>query len=651
MPSEDETRPARPPVPEGGSGASRSFLFLQGPASDFFEQVARALLKRGHRVHRINLHLGDRMVWHLPATSFRGRPSEWRRFIARVMERHAVTDLVLMCPSRPYHVVAEEEARARGITVFCTDLGYLRPDWLTLELDGMTSWSRLPRAPQAVRDLAAQFAPPDLAPRFPTPFALLAITNIIYNLAELIGRPLYPHYRRHAIFHPLAEGAGWAATFVHRAFGAERERARLEGAADSYFLFALQLATDFQLRVHSPYADQRDAIRDVLASFAAHGTGHRLVLVVHPLDNGLIGWRGFAMRLAAGLGVADRVVVLHGGMNGPILRRASGLITINSTVGLSALQEGVPVKVLGNAVFDIAGMTSQAPLDSFWNDPPPPDPALVQDFVRAVAGTTQIKGGYFRREAKAAAVAAFTHRLVQGLPALPPRSRPAGVPRLRGALRGIAITGAAHGIGLALARAYARPGTLLCLIDTDADRLATAADDCRRRGAEVQPVRIGTQDIPALRIAMEALGRAALVDTVIACLEPAATPRPEVEAPALAAVHALAEPLCRHGGGRIALITPRALLAAHGEALRRHLGENGVAVSVACPGFMEAAAPGARAITADRAAELICRAVTAGRPLVALPRMLPLPALAGRTALFISRSPPPERTAIRSAPP
>jgi capsular polysaccharide export protein len=54
-----------------GSGALpdglRSFLFLQGPQSYFFERVGRALIARGHRVHRVNLNLGDRLFWRLSA--------------------------------------------------------------------------------------------------------------------------------------------------------------------------------------------------------------------------------------------------------------------------------------------------------------------------------------------------------------------------------------------------------------------------------------------------------------------------------------------------------------------------------------------------------------------------------------------------------
>ena len=64
-------------------GRQRSFLFLQGPISNFFDQLGRALIARGHRVNRINLHFGDQLFWRLPAMHYRGRLENWRPFIAR----------------------------------------------------------------------------------------------------------------------------------------------------------------------------------------------------------------------------------------------------------------------------------------------------------------------------------------------------------------------------------------------------------------------------------------------------------------------------------------------------------------------------------------------------------------------------------------
>jgi capsular polysaccharide export protein len=400
--------------------ATRSFLFLQGPQSLFFERVGRALMARGHRVQRINLNLGDRVFWRLPATAFRGRFEQWPDFVARIIDDHAVTDLLVHGDCRPYHAAAAEVARQRNVAVLATDLGYVRPGRLTLEADGMTSRSRFPREPAAIRALAAEFPEPDLTPRFPTPLHVLALHDVAYNLAMIPGRALYPHYRHHGLYHPLVEYrarvtglprqvATWRSTV--------RAKRRLAAEPGSYFLFPLQLAGDFQLRVHSPFGDARDAVRLVIRSFADSGSDRRLAIVGHPLDEGLIDWRRLVTRAKL-----DRVVYLRGGIPDPLLAGAAGVVTINSTVGLTALRLGIPVKTLGTAIYDVAGLTHPGDLAGFWRDPLPPDGDLLAAFLRALIGATQVEGGYYTRASQAQALPAFVERLEQGVYPLPARS-------------------------------------------------------------------------------------------------------------------------------------------------------------------------------------------------------------------------------------
>src|SRR5262249_10009036 len=258
-----------------------------------------------------------------------------------------------------------------------------------------------------------------------------------------------------------------------------RLQERLRAEPGSYFIFPLQLPTDFQIRAHSPFSDAREALREVIASFAKSGSRRSLVVAVHPLDNGLIDWCGLTRGLARRYEAGDRVVAFAGGVPGEILCHAAGIGTI-------ALGSGVPVKVLGNAVFDIPGLTSQQTLDAFWHEPEPPDQQLTHDFLRALIGATQIKGGYYTRAAQRAAIAGFVARLEGGLHKLPPLgTAELAERRVREPRRTVAITGLADAGGLAFARASARPGVRLLLIDA-ADMLSGAAGDCRRRGAVVE---------------------------------------------------------------------------------------------------------------------------------------------------------------------
>jgi capsular polysaccharide export protein len=321
---------------------------------------------------------------------------------------------------RPYHIVAADEARTRGIGVFVTDLGYVRPDWLTLEQGGLTGQSHFPRDPEAIRAFAEEFPEPDLEPRFAAPFRLLAACDVVYNAAMVLGRPFYPHYRRHGIYHPFAEYAGWAWNAPRRLLtrhATVAAKTRLAAEPEGYFLYPLQLATDFQLRTHSPFTDAREALRTVLDSFAESGGRRRLVVIGHPLDEGLINWRRIILDRRC-----DRILFLDGGVTNALLANAAGVVTVNSTVGLTALRLGVPVKALGSAIYDVPGLIHMGDLAGFWPDPRPPDHDFVAMFLRAVIGATQVKGGYHARAAQKHAIPVFAQRLENGLFPTSPRS-------------------------------------------------------------------------------------------------------------------------------------------------------------------------------------------------------------------------------------
>ncbi|CAN7214733.1 capsule biosynthesis protein [Pararhizobium sp. LjRoot238] len=397
--------------------STRVFLFLQGPSSPIFAKIAARLEAQGHRCFRINLNPGDQIFWRRKgAYNYRGRGGEaWRAYAGSFMDRHAVTDLVLLGEERAYHQLAIAAAKDRNIAVCVIEMGYLRPDWLTLERGGMSSNSHFPADPQQIVDAARALPEPDWKRHYTQSFLAEATYDLLYNLPNVFLWFLFPHYRRHALFHPLAEYAGWV---MRLAGSGRRDRAAsqlvdrfLEGGKP-FFVYPLQLQTDFQLRAHSPYNDQREAISQILTSFARHaGRNTQLIVKIHPLDNGLINWRKHVADLAAKLNVSERVHVLDGGNLNALLERALGTVTVNSTVGLHAIQLGKPVKVLGAAVFDIAGLSDQAPLEQFWSAPRPPEARLRTAFFRLLAATIQVRGNFYSGDGTDAGATAIAERL------------------------------------------------------------------------------------------------------------------------------------------------------------------------------------------------------------------------------------------------
>jgi len=188
----------------------RSFLFLQGLATRFFERLGRALLSRGHRVYRVNFNGGDRAFWRLPgAVDFCARAQEWPGFFERLIVERAVSDVILFGDCRPLHRAAIRVAKSRGLRVYVVEEGYFRPDWITFEEGGVNGYSSLPGDPAWYREQARSLPPWRDPPRMPGSFRRRAVEDVIYGFASITGARRFPHYATHRPYHRLVEYAGW----------------------------------------------------------------------------------------------------------------------------------------------------------------------------------------------------------------------------------------------------------------------------------------------------------------------------------------------------------------------------------------------------------------------------------------------------------
>ncbi|NTV96354.1 MAG: capsular biosynthesis protein [Thiobacillus sp.] len=394
----------------------RAFLFLQGPSSPFFARIAAGLEARGHVTYRINLCVGDQLFWRRPgAINYRGRLAGWPAYIAGFLDRHGITDLVLLGEQRDHHKLAIAAARARGIRVAVTDFGYLRPDWIILERDGMSAHSRFPRDPATILELAATCPKAALERLYEDSFWGMALSEMAYHLTSHFLWFLFPHYRSFKVENPLLAylGTGWR--MLTGRGRTRRSAAVLAGLATDrapYYLFPLQMENDFQIRAYSPYPDMATPIAEVIASFAGHADpACHLLVKVHPWDPGLRNWRRLVERLASAHGVAGRVHYLDGGSLYAMIRRSRGMVTVNSTSGLQALAMDAPVTVLGEAVYDVPGLTFQGSLDDFWHQAVAPDQRLRDAYLDAMAACIQVRGVFYREPGLGAAVNEAVTRL------------------------------------------------------------------------------------------------------------------------------------------------------------------------------------------------------------------------------------------------
>lgn len=178
------------------------------------------------------------------------------------------------------------------------------------------------------------------------------------------------------------------------------------------FLLPLQLSGDYQIRNHSPFPDMPSAAAFVLESFAAHAPYDASLLIkAHPLDSSFFNWNRFIQRRARRLGIADRVHFLDGGDLDELAAKAEGMVVVNSTSATLALAAGTPVCTLGDAIYNIPGLTFDGHLDDFWTDPEPPLPGLYGAFRRVIVDRCLVRGGLASQSAVNTLVQSMTDKL------------------------------------------------------------------------------------------------------------------------------------------------------------------------------------------------------------------------------------------------
>jgi capsular polysaccharide export protein len=365
-------------------------------------------------VHRINLAGGDRYDWPKGSTNYRGTMSAWPMFFDRYVRAHRITDLVLYGDCRPVHQVAVRMAKLRGVRVFVFEEGYIRADWMTLERDGVNGHSAFDRDPELIL-AASRWLPeiPELEP-ITANFRRRARDSYWHYHHVVTGRLQFPFYRTHRSHSIIGEGIGWLFKFSRRR---RRARQAIEALAaiegKPYVLFPLQLTGDYQIRAHSPFGSMPQAVDYVLESFAEHAPVEQYLLVKeHPLDASWINWRAYLRRRARRLGIEDRVLCIEGGDLQMLSTSAVGMVCVNSTSGTLALETGIPVVVLGNAVYDVPGVTHQSGLDSFWRNPERPDRELYAAFKKALHAKCLVRGGLASASATATLVQNSVERLL-----------------------------------------------------------------------------------------------------------------------------------------------------------------------------------------------------------------------------------------------
>ena len=401
----------------------RMFLFLQGPHGPFFSQLACALESYGHATNQIGFNQGDKIFWANKRSfiPFTLPIHAWSGFLQREFREKQITDLVIYNDTRPFHKTAIQAAHAKGINVHIFEEGYLRPYWITYERDGSNGNSKL-------MSLAQSAVVPDYLTRDPDPVPAPChwgdmrehiFYGAVYHWCILCANRQFPNFTSHREISIRKE---FRLHLKQLVFTPARIAARfwanltLKCGTFPYHLILMQLQHDSAFQNHSPFKTNASFLELTLRSFANNAPPHQhLVIKAHPLEDGRSEIAYHLRRLGTKFGINRRIHYLPGGKLAHVLDPALSVVTVNSTAGQQALWRGIPVKTLGQAIYNHDKFISKQSLDAFFAHPKAPNLQAYKAFRNFLLQTSQIAGGFYSKAGRQQAIAQLAKKMFHPL--------------------------------------------------------------------------------------------------------------------------------------------------------------------------------------------------------------------------------------------
>ncbi|EHA2962095.1 capsule biosynthesis protein, partial [Campylobacter coli] len=308
-------------------------------------------------------------------------------------------DAILMYNDcRIIHAKAIKVAKELGIEIWIFEEGYLRPYCITFEKDGVNANSSLPRDKNFY--LSCNILTKESIKEIPGGFKFMAFSTFLYWLFSFLLAPFFNNKLHHRTLYPF-EFLFWFRSLYRKylyKFTEKKLNQKIYSLEKKYFLAILQVYNDTQIKYHYKKSIE-EFIEELILSFANHARAKSyLIFKHHPMDRGYRNYSKLINELSQKYHVEGRILYVHDTYLPTLLKKALGCITINSTVGLSAILEGCPTKVCGNAFYNFEGLAYPKKLQFFWREAHAykPNPSLVINFKNYLLNTNQFNGNFYK---------------------------------------------------------------------------------------------------------------------------------------------------------------------------------------------------------------------------------------------------------------
>ncbi len=349
-------------------------LLLQGPVGPFFKCLQKFLNENEYDAWRVCFNPGDTLFSNRKKRiNFLGNPLEWETWLRDFLSVAKFDKIVFFGGERPLHRVARLIALDLNIPIISLEEGYVRPGFITVEHNGNNA-----RSPIAGKSPPRNYKNESpLTTKDYHSFAPVAWSAIFYYVVRNLFASRQQRKLFHRKAHVVSEAYYWVRNFWRRTLLQHKNLNHIDHLCQNchkkFFIIPLQVAIDSQLGIAAHGWNSARLISSALTSFAKSAPeDYRLIFKIHPLERGHSNDSELIYQMAEAFNVRDRVDVIITGPLGPLVKNAAGMVTINSTSGMSAIFHGVPLLVIGDAFYAIDKIATCAhgepDYDSFWHN-------------------------------------------------------------------------------------------------------------------------------------------------------------------------------------------------------------------------------------------------------------------------------------------
>ncbi|WP_283796917.1 capsule polysaccharide modification protein KpsS [Campylobacter coli] len=377
--------------------SGKTVLLLQGPVGTFFHRLAIKMKKNKTKVFKLNFNGGD-FLFYPSGKRCKCDEKDLENFYENFFKEKKIDAIVMYNDCRLIHAKAIKVAKELGIGIWIFEEGYLRPYCITFEKDGVNANSSLPRDKNFY--LSCNISTKESIKEIPGGFKFMAFSTFLYWLFSFLLAPFFNNKLHHRTLYPF-EFLFWFRSLYRKYFYKFTEKKlnqKIYSLEKKYFLAILQVYNDTQIKHHYKKSIE-EFIEELILSFANHARAKSyLIFKHHPMDRGYRNYSKLINGLSQKYHVEGRIFYVHDTYLPTLLKNALGCITINSTVGLSAILEGCPTKVCGNAFYNFEGLAYPKKLQFFWREAHAykPNPSLVINFKNYLLNTNQFNGNFYK---------------------------------------------------------------------------------------------------------------------------------------------------------------------------------------------------------------------------------------------------------------